>query len=138
MNNRMKILKEVGVVADKFRNDAEKMGDLAKKAFPDEKNRSQMKHLENIANSALKVSDVLDYIKRQTGRSKPHEKWKVGNFGSDLLDHIQRRKGDTEDISDELDISDEIDRLEVNLLLIREFVKQVVIHYEYNPGAKDE
>jgi len=131
MNERMKILKEVAIFADLFRQKTEDSGLIAKDAFTD-RHKSQMKNLENIANSALKVSDVLDYIKRQTGKSRENDLWRKDRFGEKLLNDItETLKKNRDTICKRLDIAAEKDKLEVYLLLIREFVRQVVIHYEY-------
>ena len=128
MNERMKILKEVAIRTDNFRDKTKELGEKAKKAFS-EKHKSQMRNLESIANSALKVSDVLDYIKRQTGRD---EKWKKENFGKELLAIIEGELAKNRDqIYQPLTITDELTKLEIYLLLIREFIKQIVVHYEF-------
>ncbi len=140
MNIRMKILKEVGMQADLFREKTEYFGNIATEAFSGSK--AQMKNLENIANSALKVSDVLDYIKRQTGKSRGDEKWKTDKFGEKLLKEIKESLRKRRDMicenlqikSDEqkLEELEELEELEVYLLLIREFVRQIVIFYEFS------
>ncbi|HLC15650.1 MAG TPA: hypothetical protein VJL89_05435, partial [Thermodesulfovibrionia bacterium] len=76
--------------------------------------------------------DVLDYIKRQTGRD---EKWKKEEFGKELLEKLEKELQKKRDqICNNLGVTKEIDKLEVYLLLIREFIKQIVVHYEYELG----
>ena len=136
MNERMKILKEVALCADRFRDETKSLGETAAKAFS-EKHKAQLKGLENIANSALKVSDVLDYIKRQTGKSKPNEGWKAERFGATLLETIEQNlREDRDRICRTLKIISGETKLEVYLTVIREFVKQIVIHYEYTLGEE--
>ncbi|RLC17733.1 MAG: hypothetical protein DRI57_09385 [Deltaproteobacteria bacterium] len=133
MNTQMNILKEVGMQADNFRKRTRKLGETASEAFSGQK--AQMKNLENIANSALKVSDVLDYIKRQTGKSDANKKWKKDQFGEKLLKEVKDTLGKRRDIiCRDLGIASEEQRLHVYLLLIREFIKQLVIFYEYSTG----
>lgn len=130
MNQRMIILKQVAIHSDKYSSQVKQMGELAKKAFENKKH--QMKQLENIADGAMKVSDVLDYIKRQTGKSANNKKWKKNQFGKKLLEIIENKllaEGDR--IFKNLDIGSEENRLEINLLLIREFIRRMVIHYEF-------
>lgn len=128
--HQMKIIKEIAIRADQFRTNTEKLGKMAANAFAD-KHKAQLKGLENIANSALKVSDVLDYIKRQTGKSEQGTKWKKENFGEKLLNNISDLKNDRDRICNSLTISSDRERLEVYLMLIREFIRQVVIFYEF-------
>lgn len=140
MNERMKILKEIAIKADLFREETKQLGKIAYKAFTEQdnsgKHKSQLKGLETIANSALKVSDVLDFIKRQTGRAKPELGWKKQQFGQQLLAKIETElKNRRNAICNQLNISDDAQKLEVYLLLIREFIRQVVIDYEYQIGV---
>ncbi len=131
MNNQMKILKEIGMKADIFRTQTESLGKIAAEAFSD-KHKAQLKGLENIANSALKVSDILNYIKRQTGKSEANKKWKQDKFGEKLLKEIEENlKKYRDHISGNLKITSDEQKLDVYLRLIREFVRQVVIFYEY-------
>ncbi len=39
--------------------------------------RNQMTGLENVADSSLKVSDLFDYVKRQTARAKNYREWQT-------------------------------------------------------------
>ncbi|RLC20132.1 MAG: hypothetical protein DRI57_05515 [Deltaproteobacteria bacterium] len=131
MSERMKMLKEVAICADKFPKKTESLGGIATEAFGN-KHKAQIKSLENIANTALKVSDVLDYIKRQTGKSEQDKRWKSKQLGERLLNEIREHlKKDRDTVCKRLNITAEENHLEVYLLLIREFVRQVVIHYEY-------
>jgi len=134
---RMKVLKEVGIRVDKLRGNTEDLGKTAAEGFGD-KHKSQMKNLETIANSALKVSDVLDYIKRQTGRAKPNQEWKYQQFGKNLLGMVEKTlKQERDSICGKLAIDDDFDQLEVYLLIVRECVRQIVIHFEFELGTKE-
>src|SRR2546428_2762963 len=81
----MKIIREVNIHAEAFYEEAKKLGDHAADAFG-EKHRSQITGLENIAESAFKTSDILDYIKRQTAR---HDHWRKDNFGKKLIEKLE-------------------------------------------------
>lgn len=132
MNQRLIILKEVAMRADNFQSQAEKMGKIAAKAF---ETKRPMRNLENIANGAMKVSDVLNYVKRQTGKSSKGEKWKKDGFGEELLNIVENRHLKERDrICEKLRVSSEETRLDVYLLLIREFIRQLVVYYEYESG----
>lgn len=135
MNQGMKIIKEVAQVADRddFYGRAKTLGETASRAFG-ERHRSQMTSLENIANSTLKVTDVLDFIKKQFAKSKRNEGWRNENFGIELQKYIeqslQKRR---EEICHVLEGVEEesVEGQRIYLNLIREFVRQLVVHYEY-------
>ena len=136
MNQQMKILKEIAQVTnrDDFYNRAKELGEVASQAFG-QRHRSQMTNLENIANSTLKVTDVLDYIKKQVARADQGKMWRKDNFGIELKNCIEqslraRRReicGKLESVEEN---SSEGQRIYLNL--IRAFVSQLVVHYEYH------
>lgn len=139
MNQRMKILKRIAEEADSdgFYAKAKELGEIASKAFG-EKHRSQMTSLENIANSTLKVTDVLDFIKKQFAKSDANTGWRKDNFGIELKRYIEQS---LRDLRKEICIpleNVEVESVEgqrIYLNLIREFVRQLVIHYEYRSSG---
>lgn len=141
-NVHLKIMKEISIVADgdDFMAKAKEMGKRAKEIFKD-KHKSQMRNLENVSNSAYKVTDIFNYIKRQTGKDRDNNNWSKNSLGKDLLRTlmtIKEEKGNQ--IYQSLSLDDPEDRLSINLSLIREFVFQMVVHYEFllQGGAEGE
>ena len=135
MNQQMKILREVAQIVDTndFYNRAKEFGEKASDAFGS-RHRNQMTNLENIANSTLKVTDVLDYIKKQVARSNKNETWRKHNFGKRVKEHIEQNLcTQRRDICRELEGIEEtsLEGQRIYLNLIREFVRQLVVHYEY-------
>jgi hypothetical protein len=142
----MKIKREISDLVDMLYKDAIDLGDHAAEAFEGlnknerRRHRSQMTGLENIAETTLKVSDVLDYIKKQTARREywraPSSQSKDG-FGKRLKEYLenslaQRAKA----ICNSVGINQQTDpngraRRHIHLLLIRPFIRQVVVQYEY-------
>ena len=142
MNQQMKILKEIARIADgdDFYNQAKVLGETASKAF-DSGMRRQMKNLENISNSSLKVTDVIDYIKKQVAKAEKPKTWWVNNFGIELKDFIEKdlrilRRGVCDILEGVEEDSAEGQRIYLNL--IREFVHQLVVHYEYRLASGGE
>lgn len=137
MNREMEIIRAVAVKADSFYEQAREMAEGALRAVRGSRGKSQMKNLENIANSTLKVSDVFDYIKKQVAR---YDEWQSNNFGVGLLRFLQENlRRDTDNLIAGLEWTpDEIEKQKIYLLLIREFVRQMVIHYEYGQVISGE
>lgn len=135
MNQQMKILKEIARIADgdDFYNQAKAFGKTASKAF-DSGTRRQMKNLENISNSSLKVTDVLDYVKKQVAKAEKPKTWWVDDFGIKLKDFIENDlrdfRGRVCAILEGVE-EDSAEGQRIYLNLIREFVRQLVVHYEY-------
>ncbi len=130
MNREMEIIRAVAVKADSFYEQAREMAEGAVSAIKGGRGKSQLKNLENIANSTLKVSDVFDYIKKQVAR---YDEWRSNNFGVGLLRFLQENlRRDTDNLIAGLEwVPDELEKQKIYLLLIREFVRQMMIHYEY-------
>lgn len=126
---RMGILREVALRSDGFYEKAQELGQKAAVALKRDK-RSQITGLEGIANSALKTTDVFDFIKLRTARHKKGE-W---SWGPALLDVLSKDlRNDKNSICEQLKIEppNSLEGLEVHLLLIREFVRQLAAQYEY-------
>ena len=142
MNQQMKILKEIAQVAnnDDFYNWAKKFGEIASGVFGS-RHRNQMTNLENIANSTLKVTDVLDYIKKQVARSEKGKRWQKDDFGVHLKEYIEQSLCKyREVICEGLEGVEEnsVEGQHIYLNLIREFVCQLVVHYEYQVAIGDK
>jgi hypothetical protein len=151
MNKEMQIIREVSIEAENFYQDAIDIGDHAAHVLT-RAHRSQMTGLENIADTALKTSDILDYIKRQTTRfpywqrsfAKPGQA--AISFGQRLKDYIENNLLDIRNQlckSSRLNIGDETYkhrflRQHVYLLLIRQFIRQMVVQYEYRVTFPEE
>jgi|SRR5579863_8686094 len=143
MNTEMQIIREVNAQAEAFYAVAEHLGQHAAYALKTQ-HRSQLTGLENIAESAFKTTDILDYIKKQTAR---YSFWRQGyprsenpdeGYGESLKTYLERempRKRDQ--ICSRLKIGDKSDeekqqRRHIYLLLMRQFIRQMVIEYEYS------
>src|SRR5258708_38278066 len=112
--------------------------------------RSQMTNLENIAESAFKTSDIFNYIKRQTARQDYWRQALPGypvpgrkdntdvGFGEGLREYLEKNlleervkiiarnlklEGDTD--------AEQQERRRIHLLLIRQFIRSMIIQYEY-------
>lgn len=144
MNKEMQIIREVNIQAEIFYDDAVQIGDHAAYALT-RAHRSQMTGLENIVESAFKASDILDYIKRQTARfpywrqTFPGEKPSDEAFGERLKNYLEGeliKKRNAICHPKVLNIGEETDedktwRRHIYLLLIRQFIRQMVAEYEY-------
>ena len=135
MNQQMKIRKEIAQIADRdeFYNKAKELGEVAAQAFGS-RHRSQLTNLENITNSTLKVTDILDYIKKRVARSDKNKTWRRDSFGTGLKKYIEqslhkRREEVCKILEGVEENSAEGQRIYLNL--IRAFVSQLVVHYEY-------
>lgn len=151
MNQDMLFLQEVAIQADAFYEQGEQFGEWAAEALRNQ--RSQVTNLENIANTSLKVSDVLNYLKKQTAKARQNVGWRQkrridkNNNNSDSNKTLENELGGAmiEFISNDLksrrdtvcnkvarnvvEITEER-KQEIYLLLIREFIRQVVAQYE--------
>lgn len=136
--SRMKMLRAVALRADKFYPDAEKLGRSAAVALTADK-RSQITNLESIANVALKVTDIYDFIKVRTARdaqqsdAKKKRGWHQEDLGPKLLAYLSRNlRDERNEICQKLQIDpNSAEGIHVHLLLIREFVRQLAAQYEY-------
>lgn len=150
MNPEMKIMREVSDQAENFYDDAVKLGNHAADALK-ARHRSQMTELENIADSALKRSDIFDYIKKQSARfpywrqAFSEQSDSKAGFGERLKAYLEEdmaQKLATICDPEHLNIGNSSDedkqkRRRIYLMLIRQFIHQMVAEYEYqtSPAA---
>lgn len=145
------LLLRINEEAESFYKQSEALGQLAAQAFLEErkgdrqrKHRAQMTGLENIAETMLKVSDVLDYIKKQIARQPGWVKEYNGQqFGESLKNFIEKdfaknvqricKKVGNENQSEE----EQRERQYIYLQLIRQCIRQLVVHYEYRIGPSE-
>jgi hypothetical protein len=144
-NREIKIRREVNNQAELFYKDAVDIGDHAAYALG-RSHRSQFTGLENVAESALKITDIFDYVKRQTARynywriALPYEPKEI--FGERLRSYLEKNLAEVRDKACEAlqigNTSDEEKRLRrrVYLLLVRQFIRQMVVQYEYRVNAE--
>lgn len=147
MNKSTMIIKRVNEEAENFYERSQKLGDIAAHTFKEpqgkdrqSRHRSQLTGLENIAETTMKSSDVLDYIKkqiaRQPGWTQPYGE-KNERFGESLKSYIEKDLKDamgrvSKDVKiGDVTIEDKRERQHIYLLLIRQFIRQVVVQYEY-------
>lgn len=147
MKQDLLLLHHVAIQADAFYGEGERFGQWAAKALGGRR-RAQLTGLEGVANSTLKVSDVLDYLKKQTARSKAGEAWRHGNpegkeLGPELIDYIRgslrgRWEGICQSVaSDTKQAIAAAEKQKVYLDLIREFLRQVAAQYELEVSHRD-
>lgn len=141
MKKEMQIILEVSFEADDFYAQAAAFGYHAAEALQT-RHRSQLTGLENLAESTFKISDILDYIKKQTARFSHWQRTLAKGedvqqgFGERLracLENDLAKRRDT--ICQRLEIGDSSyehkqERRRIHLLLIRQFIRSMVVAYE--------
>lgn len=144
MNSEMKVIHEVSIEAEDFYAEAVALGDHAAEALK-ARHRSQMTNLENIAESTFKTSDVFDYIKKQTARfshwRQPYSEHKNSRQGfgeslqayleGTLAKRLEQVCGPERLGLGESSYRDKQERRRIYLLLIRQFIRSMVVEYEY-------
>ncbi len=141
MNHEMQVMLEVSFEADDFYSQAAELGYHAAEALQ-ARHRSQLTGLENIAESTFKISDILDYIKKQTARfghwRQPLAKGEntQQGFGERLRACLENDLAKRRDaVCERLHIGDSSyqdkqKRRHIYLLLIRQFIRSMVAAYE--------
>jgi len=138
MTAQQLLVLQVALAADGFYGSGEQFGRWAADA---NLNRSQITSLESIANSSVKVADVLDYLKKQTGKAKPQQGWRQqdaqgAELGPQLIECLGAGLRSQRDIicqkvgEQSGATSDAALQQQAHLALIREFVRQVAAQYE--------
>ncbi|MBA2678587.1 MAG: hypothetical protein H0U76_09390 [Ktedonobacteraceae bacterium] len=151
LSRRTMIILRVNEQAEDFYEKSKELGTRAARSFDTqgrerEKHRSQMTGLENIAETTLKATDVLDYIKKQMARERSGWTIPEQQFGEHLKRYIEDKDGlkvAVDAVCTSVGIGDttEEDRRErkhVRLLLIRQLIRQVVVQFEYEDSELEK
>lgn len=136
MNRDMEIIKAVALAADGYDHRARDLGKQSAKIFRD--HRAQITGLANVVNSAVKVSDVLDFVKKQIGKTDCWRENKIGEELLNMFDQELRAKIDVLILTEP--VKEPAERQRVHLMLMREFVKQLTANFEYyraEPAARN-
>ncbi|MFZ5570171.1 MAG: hypothetical protein ACOZF0_07190 [Thermodesulfobacteriota bacterium] len=89
---------------------------------------SQVRGLENLITATTRFSEIVNYIKNQTGKKKTE--WQtVGPLLLDQLNDIEIKANEIRSISPAL-------KMEIKLNLARGWARQVVAHYFYKAPIK--
>ena len=104
--------------------------------------KAQVHGLENIAYSTDRLSDIYDFLKKQTGRpGKLGQKWQYENVGPDLLSALSSLGREANQIATAVRaeypeaIDDDAAR-RIHLELCREYLKHVAAHYQYSEAVQ--
>jgi len=137
-STRLRLRQRVAQVSDRFAEDA---GRLAAR-LESYKDRSsskpkialtQVRGLENVAYTTLKVSDITDYVKKQIGRRR----WPL-ELGEDLLAAFDRLQPEVRRIAKDMGVQDKDLPRQTHLLLCREYVKHLAAHFIYQRRLRGE
>lgn len=117
------------------------LGVHATEAF--KKDKRPMRSLENIAYGTADVTDIFDFIKRQTGKTTRKEKWRYFmegeelEFGPRLLEKLENLRKKAEEIRKQV-LGEEVsepqrrDReLDIHLELVQSYIRHLVSHFLY-------
>lgn len=113
---------------------------------PKKGGRSQMSKLEQVALSAQSYTDVLNYVKRQTGRTT-QDSWSTSSFGKDLCDVLTNEVAHTSqaDVLHKALSKSEAAKLlksmyqydkrdlarELRLRFVQAYIRHLVAHYQF-------
>lgn len=93
--------------------------------------KSQVRGLETLTATTSRFSEIINYVKRQTGKDTKNEWTKLGPKLISQLEDLEKK---AEELS-----KDNVDScLDIKLLLARGWVNQVVCHYLYEKTIKED
>jgi hypothetical protein len=155
MKKRIELIIRVNKQAgsEEFYKKSQDLGMLAAQSLGEEqgrerqqRHRAQMTGLENIAETTLKVTDILDYIKKQTARQKGWQKEVGANgerFGESLKKYIESGletfvNNVCYGLIDRTTDEGKQERQEAYLQLVRQLIRQLVVRYEYQVSQVEE
>ncbi|HHC25087.1 MAG TPA: hypothetical protein ENK58_06705 [Desulfobacterales bacterium] len=119
-------LKKIDLYLEEFYPNAVNAGN---EMFSAELGKAQIRGLETLVTSTSRFSEVINYIKNQTGKDKKGKWLQAGPLLLDQLDLLENK-------ADEIGQGDATTVLEIKLRLARGWAKQVTTHYLYSRSQK--
>lgn len=123
------MLKTIDLYLDDLHENAT-TGDAGKILVDCKMDRSQVRGLENIIVSTGRFSEIINYVKNQTGKEKKENKWRT--VGPILITQLEQLEKKASEIAE----GDMAARMEVKLRLARGWARQVVAYYLYGQRLK--
>lgn len=127
---RARLRHEIAKASDRYYTIAK---DLAQRMRETDLKTHQIRTLENVAYTTDKVSDIMDLVKKQTGRGK----WRL-EIGQQMLDTLDERQSEALKIAQPIDPHDDDLPRRVHLLLCRELIKHVAAHVLYASKLRED
>jgi hypothetical protein len=90
---------------------------------------TQIRGLETLITSASRFSEIINYIKNQTGKDKKGKWLQIGPLLLGQLEQLENK-------ANEMGREDPETKLEIKMKLARGWAKQVVTHYLYSMSLK--
>ncbi len=90
---------------------------------------AQIRGLETLVTSVTRFSEIINYIKNQTGKDKKNTWVRVGSLLLGQLEQLEKEAGG-------MGNNDPTVTLEIKMKLARGWAKQVVAHYLYSVSQK--
>jgi hypothetical protein len=109
----------------------------AEKLVQTDLDKTQVRGLETLAYTTDRVSHVFDWLKVRIGRDEKRKRWAKGGIGNKLLIKLEELRDDAQDLAIQVREShplpekgNDLER-QVHLRLIREYLKHLAAHFEY-------
>jgi hypothetical protein len=99
--------------------------------------KTQVRGLENLANTTDKISEITDWLKIRIGRDGKGVHWSYKGTGHQLLAALENLRSEAKEITQVLKkypFDSDFER-QVHLQLCREFLKHLSTHFEYLKGS---
>lgn len=107
-----------------------------------ELDKTQIRGLETLAYMTDKISDITDWLKTRVGRDEKHKRWAKDGIGRDLIATLERLRETAQEVVMEIEKGYPLSRKDpdlvrrVHLRLIREYLKHLAAHFEYEQAQK--
>jgi|LSQX01.1.fsa_nt_gb hypothetical protein len=121
--------KLIAVESDRLYETTIQLAETAARALK----KAQINGLQNVCYSTKRLSDIYNFIKKQTGKSEKGKDWRKNDFGKRLLTDLESLAERARSLVEQLALTDAKAKREwerrVHLILCREYVKHLAAHY---------
>ncbi|MBI2470387.1 MAG: hypothetical protein HYV59_03990 [Planctomycetes bacterium] len=123
-----RISKEIDIFLEGYYG---KSKEAAKMMVDCELEKTQARGLETLTATTSRFSEIINYVKRQTGKDTKNKWIRIGPKLISQLEELEKK-------AEELSKDDADSCLDIKLRLARGWVNQVVCHYLYGKTIKED
>ncbi len=116
--------------------------EYAKQLISTKLDKTQIRQLETLAYTTGKISDLIDWLKIHVGRDKDRNRWAQNGIGRNLIANLERLREDAWEIVMKIEERYPLSQKDpdlvrrVHLRLIREYLKHLAAHFEYEQAER--
>lgn len=136
---RVVLQREIACKSDSYDHQT---SEYAKQLISTKLDKTQIRQIETLAYTTDKISDLTDWLKIHVGRDKDRNRWAQNGIGRNLIATLESLRENAQKIVVKIEERYPLSQKDpdlvrrVHLRLIREYLKHLAAHFEYEQAER--